>query len=63
MLTAFGDNCYRLFVVAREHSNHEGTTFWLKRHTIAGPELQHLGMGSHVVQEFQSLDNTVVKIN
>jgi hypothetical protein len=62
-LTTFGDNCHRLFVVAREHSNYQGTTFCLKRHTIPDPELQHLGMGSHVVQEFQPLDNTVVKIN
>ncbi|MGH8499388.1 MAG: hypothetical protein ACRERV_11370 [Methylococcales bacterium] len=63
VLTTFGDNCHRLFVVAREHSNHHRPVVRLKRNAIPDPELQHLGMGAHVVQEFQPLDNPIVEIN
>ena len=31
--------------------------------TITNPELEHLGVGPHVIQEFQPLDNAVVEIN
>lgn len=63
MLPAFSDNCNSLFVVAREHTNQQGPAFRLKRNTITNPKLQHLGMGPHVIQEFQPLDNPVVEIN
>jgi hypothetical protein len=63
VLAAFGNNCDRLFVVAREHTNLQRSTFRLKRNTITNPELQHLSMSSHVIQEFQPLDNPIVEIN
>jgi len=63
VLAAFGDNCNSLFVVAREHTNLKRPTFRLKRNPIANPELQHLGVGPHVPQEFQPLDKAVVEIN
>jgi hypothetical protein len=63
VLAAFGDNCNRLLVVAREHTNLKRPTFRLKRNTIANTELQHLRMSPHVPQEFQPFDNSVVEIN
>ena len=57
VLPAFGDNCNRLLVVACEHANQKRPAFRLKRNTITDPELEHLGMGSHVIQEFQPLNN------
>src|ERR1051325_7173944 len=63
VLPAFGNNCYCLFVVAREHTNLHRPAFRLKRNTITEPELQHLGVSPHVIQKFQPLDNAVVKID
>jgi hypothetical protein len=63
VFSALSDNCNSLFVVACEHTNLKWPTLWLKRNTITNPELQHLGMRSHMTQEFQPLDNTVVQIN
>jgi hypothetical protein len=61
--SALSDNRNSLFVVAREYTNLKRPALWLKRNTITNPELQHLGMGSHMVQEFQPLDYTVIEIN
>ena len=63
VFAAFSDNCNRLFVVARQHTNLKRPTFRLKRNPIANTELQHLGVSPHVPQEFQPFDNPIVKIN
>src|SRR6266705_4358973 len=63
VLAAFSDHCNSPFVVACEHTNLKRPTFRLKRDTITNLELQPLGVGPHVIQEFQPLDNAVVEIN
>ena len=61
LLPAFRDNSNRLFVVTGEHPNQQRPSIRLKRNSIANTELQHLGVSPHVPQEFQPLDNAVLR--
>ncbi len=63
MLPRVGDNRDRLFVVPGQHADHERTAFWLKLNAIADPELKHLGMCAHLMQEPQAFDDSIVEVD
>ena len=63
VLAAVGDDRDRFLVVASDYPNQRRSTFRLKRHPIADPEVEHLRMRAHLVQEPQSRHDPIVKIN
>src|SRR5439155_1280136 len=50
-------------VVAGQHAHHGRMAFRLKRGSIADLELEHLAMRTHLVQQSQTLHDTVVQVD
>lgn len=63
MLAAVGDDRNRFLVIASDYPKQRRPTFRLKRDPIADPEVEHLLMRAHLVQEPQPRHNPVVQID
>jgi len=63
VLSGVCDDRNALFVVTGQHPDQNGTALWAKRDTIADPELQHLRMCPHLIQESKALNNPVVEVD
>ena len=62
-LTAIGDHRHRLLVVASEHADHRFAPVGLKLDAVAYPELEHFGVGPHLMQEPEALDYAIVEVD
>ena len=62
-LSRVGDDRNRLLVVAGEHSDHNRTTLRLKRNAITDLEFEHARVRPRLVQEPQTLDDSVVEVD
>ena len=58
-----GDDRDGSFVVARENALDPAMIARLETHPVADTEIEHAGMGSHLLEETQALDNRVVEVN
>ena len=63
MLSIIGDDRDRLPIVAGQHPGQERVPTGLKGDTIADLELQHLAVGTHLVQKTKTLHDPVIEID
>jgi hypothetical protein len=58
-----GDDRDGSFVVAGENALDQAMTAGVETHPVADTEIEHAGMGPHLLEETQALDNPVVEVN
>ena len=63
MLSVIGDDRNRLPIVAGQHPCQERAPTGLKGNTITDPKLQHLPVGTHLVQKTKTLHDPVIEID
>src|SRR5687768_446359 len=61
VLAAVGDDRNRFLVIASDYPKQRRPTFRLKRDPIADPEVEHLRMRAHLIQEPQPRHDPVVQ--
>ena len=63
LATIVGDDRDGSFVVAGENTFDQAMIPGLETDPVADTEIEHAGMGTHLLEETQALDNPVVKVN
>jgi hypothetical protein len=62
-LSGLRDDGHSLLVVTRENANHHGASFWLKRHAVPDPEIEHSFVRPRLMQESHPFDDPIVEID
>jgi hypothetical protein len=61
-VTIIGDDRDSSFVVSGEYALNQAMIARLETHPVADTEIEHAGMGPHLFEETQALDNPVVEV-